>query len=146
MEVVLTLISVTVPLKPLISMMSPTLYWLSIRINIPVTMSAMRLSAPKPIMRAIIPSPARMVTMSTLNTVRIIQNATMMKAYCSIFFTSEMIVFTLLLFGLNNPNTKVMIPSIANAPKIIRAAFRKCVKLSLISGKGSILPAFSPIK
>ena len=58
----------------------------------------------------------------------------------------DSIVFTLLLFGLNNPNTKVMIPSIANAPKIIRAAFRKCVKLSLISGKGSILPAFSPIK
>ena len=67
MQVVRMPIWDTVPRKPPTSMISPTLYWLSSRMNMPVTMSAMRLSAPKPMMRAMIPSPARIAPMSTLS-------------------------------------------------------------------------------
>ena len=64
-EVVRMPISLTVPRKPLTSTISPTLYWFSNSMKKPVTMSAIRLSAPKPITRASTPTEATMVFTST---------------------------------------------------------------------------------
>ena len=65
MEVVRMPISLTTPRKPSISTMSPTLYWFSKSMKVPVTTSSMRLSAPKPTTRATIPTLATMVLTST---------------------------------------------------------------------------------
>ena len=69
-DVVRIPMEVTVPRKPLISRISPTLYWFSNNMKNPVTTSAIRLSAPKPIIRAMMPSDATIVATLTPNRLR----------------------------------------------------------------------------
>ncbi len=64
-DVVRMPISLTVPRKPFTSTMSPTLYWFSNSMKNPVTTSAIRLSAPKPITSARMPTLVTIVLTST---------------------------------------------------------------------------------
>ena len=58
-------ICVTVPRKSPTTMMSPTSYWCSNSMNVPVITSAIKLSAPKPMISASTPAPASSARTST---------------------------------------------------------------------------------
>ena len=80
-QVVRMPISQTVPRKPFTSTMSPTLYWFSKSMNIPVITSAIRLSALKPTTRVNTPTLARMPVTFTPRMYRPQQRMTMAATY-----------------------------------------------------------------
>ena len=80
MAVVRIPILLTMPRNPFTSTISPTLYWFSTIINRPVTRSAIRLSAPKPMTRAMTPRLATIALTSTPQMVSAQQKTTMTAA------------------------------------------------------------------